>query len=185
MKLASIRIKLAHASLLVVAVAAICVSAIHLRASGDLRAAPERKPAPGFSLMDAKDAKINLSDFKGKVVLVNFWATWCHGCKQEIPWYMEFAGKYKDSGLAVIGISMDDDGWKAVKPYMEEKKLNYTIVIGNNALADQYGLDSMPLSVLIDRDGRIADSHSGVVDKDSWEQEIQKLLQEHPKSASK
>lgn len=185
MKLASIRIKLAHALMLAGIMAAICVSAVHLRAGSDLRAAAERKPAPNFSLTDAKDAKISLSDFKGKVVLVNFWATWCHGCKQGIPWYMEFAGKYKDSGLAVIGISMDDDGWKAVKPYMEEKKLNYTIVIGNNSLADQYGLDSMPLSVLIDRDGRIADSHSGVVDKDSWEQEIQKLLQEHPKSASK
>ena len=175
-----IPISLMHAAITIVIVAAICVAT-----GAELQSAPGRKPAPNFSLTDDKDAKISLSDFKGKVVLVNFWATWCHGCKEEIPWYMEFAGKYKDSGLVVIGISMDDDGWKAVKPFLQGKKLNYSVVIGNNTLAGQYGLDSMPLSVLVDRQGRIADSHPGVVDKNNWEQEIQKLLQEQPKQASK
>ena len=175
-----IRINLVYPAIAIVIVATICVAS-----GAELQSAAGRKPAPNFSLTDDKDAKISLSDFKGKVVLVNFWATWCHGCKEEIPWYMEFAGKYKDSGLVVIGISVDDDGWKAVKPFLREKKLNYSVVIGNNTLANQYGLDAMPLSVLVDREGKIADSHPGVVDKNSWEQEIQKLLQEHPKAASK
>ena len=161
-------------------VATICVAT-----GAELQSAAGRKPAPNFSLADDKNAKISLTDFKGKVILVNFWATWCHGCKEEIPWYMEFAGKYKEGGLVVIGISMDDDGWKAVKPFLQEKKLNYPVVIGDDALARQYSLDAMPLSVLVDREGKIADSHPGVVDKNTWEQEIQKLLQEQPKQASK
>jgi len=179
MKISSIRINPIFAAMAIVTVTAICVAA-----GAELQSAAGRRPAPNFSLTDDKDAKISLSDLKGKVVLVNFWATWCHGCKEEIPWYTEFAGKYKDTGLVVIGISTDDDGWKAVKPFLQEKKLNYSVVIGNNTLANQYGLDAMPLSVLVDRDGKIADSHPGVVDKNSWEQEIQKLLQEHPKPAS-
>jgi peroxiredoxin len=155
-------------------------------ASAEITAANGRKAAPGFSLTDVKGAALNLSDYKGKVVLLNFWATWCHGCKEEIPWYMAFADKYKDQGFVVIGVSMDDDGWKSVKPFMEEKKLNYPIVIGTEELANRYGgVDGMPVSVLIDRDGKISDSHSGVVERDSWEKEIQQLLLEAPKPPSK
>jgi cytochrome c biogenesis protein CcmG/thiol:disulfide interchange protein DsbE len=145
----------------------------------EIAAPSSRKEAPAFSLENSKGEIINLSDYKGKVVLLNFWATWCHGCKQEIPWYMEFATKYGQRGLAVIGVSMDEDGWKSVRPYITEKKLNYAIVIGSEALANQYGgVDSMPVSILIDRHGKIADSHSGVVDKNSWKEEIRKLLDE-------
>ena len=78
----------------------------------------KRKTAPNFILADAKGNTINLSTYKGKVVLLDFWATWCGGCKTEIPWYMEFDAKYKDHGLAIIGVSMDEDGWKAVKPFL-------------------------------------------------------------------
>jgi len=146
--------------------------------SAEITAPDSRKAAPGFSLNDDKGSAVKLSDYKGKVVLLNFWATWCHGCLQEIPWYMDFANRYKDSGFVVIGVSMNEDGWKSVKPFVEERKLNYPIVIGNEDLANQYGLSSMPVSVLIDRDGKIADLHSGMVEKDSWEKEIQTLLQE-------
>jgi thiol-disulfide isomerase/thioredoxin len=128
---------------------------------------------------------VSLSQYKGKVVLLNFWATWCHGCKQEIPWYMEFADKYKDRGFVVIGVSMDEDGWKSVKPFLQEKKMNYPVIIGNQELMNQYGGDSMPVSVLIDREGKIADLHSGVVNKGGWEREIQQLLGESSKPVSK
>ena len=153
-----------------------------MNVSAEIAAASSRKAAPGFSLNDQKGAAVRLSDYKGKVVLLNFWATWCHGCKLEIPWYMEFADKYKKSGFVVIGVSMDDEGWKVVKPFLAEKKLNYPIVIGNQELARRYGgVESMPVSILIDRNGRIADTHSGMVEKDSWETEIQKLLGERQK----
>ena len=140
--------------------------------------ATARKPAPDFSLRDANGMPIRLADFKGRVVVLDFWATWCHGCIFEIPWFIEFQKKYKAGGLSVIGVSMDDDGWKVVKPFIAAKKMNYAVVIGDDALAKQYGLGPMPMTVLIDRNGRIADSHSGVVDKAKWESEIRSLLAE-------
>lgn len=143
-----------------------------------------RKTAPDFTLTDSQGTPVRLSDYKGRVVLLDFWATWCHGCKTEIPWYMEFDNKYKDRGLTVIGVSMDKDGWKSVKPFIKLKKMNYTIVIGNAALAKQYGLTSMPMTLLIDRDGRIVDSHVGIVDKAAWESEIKTLLRDRDKRAA-
>jgi cytochrome c biogenesis protein CcmG/thiol:disulfide interchange protein DsbE len=140
--------------------------------------ANSRMVAPAFSLADASGASVSLSDYKGRVVLLNFWATWCHGCKTEIPWYVEFQEKYKSRGFIALGASMDDGGWKVVKPFVKVKKLNYPVVIANDGLAKQYELRGMPLSVLIDRKGRIAESHSGVVDRSSWEMEIQRLLDE-------
>jgi cytochrome c biogenesis protein CcmG/thiol:disulfide interchange protein DsbE len=96
-----------------------------------------------------------------------------------MPWYIEFAGKYGKGGLVVIGVSMDEDGWKSVKPFLATMKLNYPVVIGTQELASQFGGgDSMPVSILIDRKGKIADSHSGMVEKDGWEKEIQMLLNE-------
>lgn len=144
-----------------------------------------RKAAPGFTLADAKGASVRLSDYKGKVVLLDFWATWCGGCKVEIPWYVEFENKYKGSGLAVIGVSMDEDGWKSVKPFLEKTKLNYPVVIGNEGLAKLYGVDAMPMTLLIDQEGKIAASHVGLVNKDKFESEIRLLLQHSAKNIAR
>jgi peroxiredoxin len=160
-------------------VALVLLSASSLLSSpnaADLKVATDRKPAPSFTLKDQNDNPMVLSSYRGKVVLLNFWATWCHGCQTEIPWFAEFQKKYADSGLVVVGLSMDEDGWKSVAPYLREKKLNYAISIGNDTLAKQYGLDNMPLTVLIDRDGKIAQTHSGVVDRAGIERDIQALL---------
>jgi peroxiredoxin len=147
-------------------------------AIADLTPANSRKPSPDFTLTDSKGASIKLSDYKGKVVLLDFWATWCGGCKVEIPWYIEFQNTYKDKGLSVVGVSMDDDGWKSVKPFLAENKINYPIVIGNSDLGTQFGLSGLPLTLLIDRNGKIADSHAGMVEKDAFEREIQSLLKD-------
>jgi peroxiredoxin len=141
-----------------------------------------RKAAPDFALDGSNGTPVRLSDYKGKVVLLNFWATWCHGCQLEIPWFVEFQDKYQDSGLAVIGVSMDGDGWKSVKPYLEQKKLNYPVVIGNEDLGKQFGLAGMPMTLLIDRDGKIAHSYPGVVAKAACESEIRKLLHDGAKN---
>ena len=137
-----------------------------------------RRMAPDFTLRDSGGASITLSRYKGRVVLLDFWATWCTGCKVEIPWYMEFQSKYKDDGLSVIGVSMDEDGWKSVKPFLKEHPISYSVVIGDPDLAKLYGVDSMPMTLLIDRDGRIAASHVGMVEKNAFEGEIQVLLKE-------
>jgi thiol-disulfide isomerase/thioredoxin len=95
----------------------------------------DRKPAANFSLKDANGAQVALADYKGKVVLLNFWATWCGPCKIEIPWFIEFNKAYKNRGFAVLGVSLDDDGWNSVKPYIAEKKIDYTVVVGNDQVS--------------------------------------------------
>ena len=158
----------------------VILQSLSLSARAQAHLTPEnaRYAAPDFILKDANDKSVALSELKGKVVLVNFWATWCHGCQLEIPWYVEFQKKYEKQGLAIIGISMDEDGWKSVRPWLNEKQVNYPIVIGNQALADRYGLSGMPLTALVDRDGKMADVHVGVVDKDATEQKIKALLKQ-------
>jgi len=143
-----------------------------------------RKGAPNFSLNDSKGIPITLADFKGKVVLLNFWATWCHGCVQEMPWFVEFQQKYKPNGLAVIGVSMDDDGWKSVTPFLQQKKVNYPVVIDDKKVSAQFGLGPMPMTVLIDRDGNIAGKYEGVVDRDACEKQIRSLLEEKSKNSA-
>jgi peroxiredoxin len=138
--------------------------------------AAERKPAPDFTLIDNNGRPLTLSAYKGKVVLLDFWATWCGGCKLELPWYIAFDKQYRGRGLAVIGVSTDDEGMKIVKPFMAEKHITYPVVIGSDALQRSYDLDAMPLTLLIDREGRIAVSHAGVVDRVDFEKHIQELL---------
>jgi peroxiredoxin len=148
--------------------------------AADVADRASRKPAPQFTKSDSKGAAIRLTDFKGKVVLLNFWATWCHGCQTEIPWFIDFQNQFKSEGLAAIGVSMDDDGWKSVTPFITQKKVNYAIVIGDEALGKLYELGAMPRTVLIDREGRIAASFSGVVDRAKCEADIRALLAEKP-----
>ena len=142
----------------------------------DVKPEKDRTPAPDFTLLDAAGKPLQLSALKGQVVLLNFWATWCHGCQLEIPWFIEFQSKYKDRGLAVVGVSLDVDGWKAVRPFLAEKKVNYSMVLGNDDVAQQFAVQGMPVTLLIDRQGRIASSHTGVVDKASSQSEIESLL---------
>ncbi len=136
----------------------------------------QRKTAPDFSLLDAKGQPVTLSAYTGKVVLLGFWATWCGGCKVEIPWYVEFDKRYRAQGLAVIGVSTDEQGMAIVKPFLAQKQIEYPVVIGTDELAKQYNLTSMPMTLLIDRAGRIAVFHTGVVDKNNFENHIKELL---------
>jgi len=146
--------------------------------TADITAPAARKAAPAFSLKDASGAAVKLANYKGKIVLLNFWATWCGPCKLEIPWFVEFQSKYKADGLEVLGVSVDEKGWKAVKPYLDEhhKDMNYAIAIADDRMVDQYKVSVMPRTVLIDRDGKIAVIHEGLVDKSGIENEIKTLL---------
>ena len=111
------------------------------------------------------------------MVLLNFWATWCGPCGVEIPWFIDLEQKYKSQGFAVLGVSMDEDGWPAVKPYVAERKINYRVLLGNDSLAQLYGgLDSLPTSFMIDKEGKVAFTHIGLISKNEYLNEIQCLL---------
>jgi peroxiredoxin len=140
------------------------------------------KPAPEFSLKDASGRTVHLSDYRGKVVLLDFWATWCGPCKVEIPWFMAFENEFKDRGFAVLGVSMDEDGWTAIKPYVQNMKMNYRILLGDDAVSTAYGgLDALPTTLLIDREGGIASVHQGVsMGKEEFKDAIVKLLEDSP-----
>lgn len=144
-----------------------------------VKADKDRKVAPDFSLKDSNGKPVKLSDFRGKVVVLDFWATWCGPCKVEIPWFIDFEKQYKDKGFAVLGVSMDEDGWEAVRPYMQERGINYRVMVGNDQVGQLYGgLDSLPTTFLIDREGRIAKVHIGLeTGKEGFKNEITNLLE--------
>jgi len=136
------------------------------------------KNAPNFALRDSDGRMVQLSDYRGKVVLLNFWATWCGPCKMEIPWFVEFERRYKDQGFAVLGISMDEDGWEVVKPFMSRLGINYRILMGNDSVAQAYGgVDSLPTTFVIDRDGSVISVHVGLVSKRRYENDLTQLFQ--------
>ena len=150
----------------------------------ELKFEGQRQKAPNFTLKDADGNPVNLTDYRGKVVLVNFWATWCGPCEVEIPWFVEFEQKYRDQGFAVLGLSMDDDGWKSVRPYIASHKINYRVMIASEVVSQQFGdIEALPTSFVLDRQGRIATNHVGLVDKRDYQNEILKLL-EVPKTAA-
>ncbi len=129
-------------------------------------------------MKDADGRTVRLSDYKGKVVLLDFWATWCGPCKIEIPWFMEFERKYKDRGFAVLGVSMDDEGWRVVKPFITDLAINYRIVMGTELTSQMYGgIEALPTSFLLDREGRIAQVHVGLAGKPDFENGIEQLLE--------
>jgi len=142
-----------------------------------LEPAGARKPAPEFALKDSAGKTVSLKKYRGKVVLLDFWATWCHGCKEEIPWFAEFERTYGRKGFAVVGVSLDEDGWKALRPFLAENHIPYQMVLGDDATAKRYGIESMPDTFLIDRKGRIAASYmGGLVDRTDVESHIQAML---------
>jgi peroxiredoxin len=142
-----------------------------------LKPLAERQAAPAFELKDVNGAVVTPAEYKGRVVLLNFWATWCVPCKAEIPWFQEFDKKYKDRGFAVLGVSLDEEGWEVVKPYVAERKLTYRMVIGSEEVATRYGVvDSLPKTFIIDKEGKIAAIHAGLVSKATFQKEIEDVL---------
>lgn len=136
----------------------------------------QRKAAPGVDLKDSTGKQFTLKDYRGKILLLDFWATWCHGCKQEMPWFADFDRKYRDSGLAVVGVSMDDDGWKVVSPFIKSTGVPYQIVLGDEKTAKSYQIENMPDTFLVDREGRIAAVYRGMVDRENLEANIRSVL---------
>ncbi len=159
------------------AFASYCVDACVAQTAKVWKLLEVSSPAPDFELVDATGARVRLSDFKGKVVLLNFWATWCRPCVAEMPWFGELERAYKDRGLVVLGVAMDDDGWTAVRPFMSAHQIHYRIGLANDALAKSYGgVEALPTTFLIDQRGSIAKVHTGLVSKEVYERDVKSLL---------
>jgi peroxiredoxin len=142
-----------------------------------VEAVEDRQPAPNFTLRDTRGAIVRLADYRGKVVLLGFWATWCIPCKAEIPWFNEFGKEYQQRGFAVLGVTLDDSDRNIVMQYAARQKIAYRILLGDEATVRQYGgVHALPETLLIDREGRIAAKHVGVSIKTDYERKIGELL---------
>jgi peroxiredoxin len=139
----------------------------------------DAKPAKlDFTLKDMNGRDIRLADYKGKVILLDFWATWCGPCKLEIPSFVELQNKYGHEGLQVIGVSVDDTVEK-LTPFVNELKMNYPVLLGlgHDDVQDAYGpIFGIPVNVVISRDGKICAKHAGISTKEQFEKEIKSLL---------
>jgi len=166
-----------------------------LRGPADRRSADEPPPttaagSPGatceakntanfnFTLKDSNGASVRLADYKGKVVLLNFWATWCGPCKVEIPEFVEAYSKYRDKGFVILGVLSEDEPTpKDLHDFMSEFKMNYPVLQQHEELEEAFGsLWALPTSFIIDRKGQVCSKHMGPVSKDALEQEINGLL---------
>ncbi len=135
------------------------------------------KPAPDFTLSDIYGEKRSLSDFKGKVIILDFWATWCPPCRAEIPHFIELYKEYRDQGLEIIGVALDWNAQRVVAPFVQERGINYTVLLGKKDVTDLYGgIMSIPTTFIIDRNGGIRKRYIGYKDKEIFEKEIKKLL---------
>jgi thiol-disulfide isomerase/thioredoxin len=139
----------------------------------------DAKPANlNFTLKDATNRDISLAQYAGKVLVIDFWATWCGPCKVEIPHFVEFQEKYGTAGLQIVGISVDDTADK-LAPYIRDMKMNYPVLQGldHDDVQEAYGpIVGIPVSVIISRDGKICATHTGLTGKDVFEREIRSLL---------
>jgi peroxiredoxin len=153
-----------------------------------LTPAANRKPAPAFQLVTQDGTKMQISDYRGKVVLLNFWATDCGGCVLEIPSFIELEKAYKDKGFTAVGVSMDisyedlkdaNEAWGRVRPFVAKHGVNYPIAMGDDAISKAYALNAFPATYLIDKSGNIAVAYVGmVIDKGNVETNIKSLLAE-------
>ena len=131
-----------------------------------------------FTVKDMNGARVRLADYKGKVILINFWATWCAPCQLEIPGFIELYAQYKDKGFVLLGVSGDDDA-ETLRTFADEWKINYPMLVGlgEDRLLDAYGpLYGYPTTVLVGRDGSVCGRHVGPATKEEFEREIKALL---------
>ncbi len=132
--------------------------------------------APDFVLTDTKGNQIKLSDYRGKVVILDFWATWCPPCRRGIPDLIDLQKTYKNK-LAVIGISLDTDSKKDVVPFIKEYGINYKVAYGDNNVVQKYGnIQSIPTTFIIDQNGKIVNSYIGLQRKETFENQIKALI---------
>jgi len=180
-----VKINLPTAVLLVVLVAAMFFGGRYLAnrsragASGSARISGDAKgqPAPEFDLKDLAGKTVRLSDYHGKVVLLNFWATWCPPCKEEMPWFVDLQQRYGAQGLQVIGVAMDDSDQKKIESFAKQLGVNYPVLLGKESIAQAYGdVQFLPDTFYIGRDGKIVSHVQGLINRKEIEEQVKKAL---------
>jgi len=135
--------------------------------------------APDFALQALDGKTVHLSDFRGKAVLLNFWATWCQPCKIEMPWFAELQKQYGPQGLQIVGVAMDDASPKEIAEFAQDLGVNYPILVGKEAVGDAYGgVQFLPATFYIGRDGKVVDKVFGLKGRGEIEENIKKALAE-------
>ena len=144
--------------------------------AGDVRG----KVAPDFELTSLDGKRVKLSDYRGKAVLLNFWATWCSPCKVEMPWFVDLQKKYGNDGLVVLGVAMDDSDSAKIAQFASEMGVNYPVLLGTDKVSEEYGnVEFLPTSFYIDREGKFVGKGVGLLARSEIEGNIQKALASH------
>lgn len=160
-------------------VTALSFSAFGNGMSQDGRCDADAEPAPlDFTLRDIDGNAVDLAALKGNVILLNFWATWCGPCKIEIPWFVEFQRRYRDDGLVVLGLSVDDTP-EQIRPFAAQFQVNYPMLVGlgREDFLEAYGpVWGLPITYFIDRDGTLCRTHMGIATQEDFQRDIDALL---------
>ena len=134
-------------------------------------------PAPDFTLPSLDGRKVKLSDYRGKAVLLNFWATWCPPCKVEMPWFADLQKQYGRDGFVVLGVAMDDSEPATIAKFASQLGVNYEVLLGTDKVSDDYGdVQYLPTTFYIGRDGTIVDKSTGLLDRKDIENSVRKTL---------
>ncbi|HXW91904.1 MAG TPA: TlpA disulfide reductase family protein [Terriglobales bacterium] len=133
--------------------------------------------APDFALSSLEGNTVHLSDYRGRAVLLNFWATWCGPCKVEMPWFVELQKQYGPAGLQILGVAMDDSSPGEIAKFAKEMGVNYPVLIGKETVGDAYGgVEFLPYSFYIDRNGKVLDIAFGLRGRGEIEDGVKKIL---------
>src|SRR5690242_13199032 len=142
--------------------------------------------APDFTLESLEGKTVHLSDFRGKAVLLNFWATWCTPCRLEMPWFVELEKQYGPQGLQVVGVAMDDSGPDKVAKFAKDMGVNYPVLLGKESVGDEYGgLEYLPTSFYLDRDGKVVQRVFGLRSRSDIEDWVKEALSKGSSVAEK
>jgi DsbE subfamily thiol:disulfide oxidoreductase len=176
----------------VLVVAAMIYSAAHFSRrggqtglGGTAPSALRGKAAPEFELASLEGKTTKLSDFRGKAVLLNFWATWCGPCRIEMPWFADLQNKYGSQGFQVVAVALDENADNAVGKFAKEVGANYPVLLGKDAVGDAYGVDAMPQTFYLDREGKIVNRTIGLGSRKEMEENIKAALASGSEQAAK